>query len=146
MISIVANLSTLLWCFSSCIPRAGQHSLLNQGLWLHENGGKPSTPFSQPITYTIASCMQAWDLVIIVCFWNRHFYFFWLTLPLKYQKIHKPTNQNGLAWDETLPVIRICEWCSLGCNLERIALIQWIICETLGDHLIHWTCAVVLKH
>ena len=26
--------------------------------------------------------------------------------------------------------------------LENIALVQWIRCEPLGEHLVHWTCAV----
>ena len=41
-------------------------------------------------------------------------------------------------------------WYAIGVHLstiwENTALVQWIKCEPLGEHLIHWTCAVFLPY
>ena len=40
------------------------------------------------------------------------------------------------------PVIRYANGVHLSAVLENTALVQGIRCETLGEHVIPWTCAV----
>ena len=35
----------------------------------------------------------------------------------------------------------ICELCSFECDMGKY-ITQWISCDPLGEHLIHWACAV----
>ena len=59
-----------------------------------------------------------------------------------------PTLWSGIGWlcrvcwVNNLQVKLICERCAFECDWENTALVQWIRCEPLGEHLIHWTCAV----